>query len=91
LGGATTSAFPRANSVGKALWLRLSIRPTVPNTDVWPFRQIFSSIENMQSAPASGTSTIQARAMLRVEKARLVPVSASLFMDLAKAFGRIWA
>jgi hypothetical protein len=45
----------------------------------------------MQSAPASDTSNIQARAMLRVENARFVPVSASLFMDIAKAFGRIWA
>jgi hypothetical protein len=46
------------------------------DTDVWPFRQILSSNENMRSAPASGPSSIQARAMLRVENARLVPVSA---------------
>jgi hypothetical protein len=32
-------------------------------TDVWPFRQILSSNENMQAGPASGTSSIQAGAM----------------------------
>jgi hypothetical protein len=43
------------------------------DTDVWPFRQIASSNQNMQSAPASGPSSVQARAMLPVENARFVP------------------
>jgi hypothetical protein len=71
--------------------LRSTMHPTEgARTDVWPFRQIFSSIENMQLAPVSGTTGIQARRMLRVKNASLVPVSASLFMDIAKAFGLSW-
>jgi integrase len=50
------------------------------------FQQIPS---NKDKESAFGSPSIQARAMLRVENARLVPVSASLFMDIAKAFGRI--
>jgi hypothetical protein len=48
----------------------------VADTDVWPFWQVLSPNENMQSAPASG---IQARATLGIEN---VPMSASLFMVL---------
>jgi hypothetical protein len=58
LGFTTTSRFPRTNCVGKALWLRLSIRPTVPNTDVWPFQQIFpqSKTCNQLAAPVRQAS-----------------------------------
>jgi hypothetical protein len=57
------------------------------NTDVlWPFRQILSSIESMRSAPAFGTSSIQIGAMLRIENARWVHVSASLSMDKTTPF-----
>lgn len=74
----------------EAPWVRPCIRPTAADTDVLPFRQILSSIENIQSTPASGTSSIQTKATLGVENARLVPTSASLFMDIPKAFGWIW-
>jgi hypothetical protein len=56
----------------------------VPDIDVWPFRQILSSKETMHSAPGS-------KALLGTENARLVPLSASLFMDIDKAFRRIRA